>query len=163
MVCRFMEFCILFVTQETKHGWLMNGGKEFEAKTASRLGSLGWITGLTAVTGGWSADVVTKTDKETLVVQCEDWSGPADLTAIQEVNFARTHHQAYMAIMAFRKGYTRAAREAAKTTDVHLLSFLPVENHRIHAVYRTIESVREAHSNRPTSVGRLNEPTGFSR
>ena len=100
----------------------MNGGKEFEAETASRLGALGWITSLTAVTGDWGADVVAKTDKETLVVQCKDWSGPAGLTAIQEVNFARTHYQAHMAIVVSRNGYTRAAKEAAKTTGVHLFS-----------------------------------------
>ena len=42
--------------------------------------------------------------------------------AVQEVNFARTHYQAHMAIMASRNGYTRAAKEAAKTTGVHLFS-----------------------------------------
>lgn len=99
----------------------VGAGQAFEAETADRLRHLGWNTSSTPVTGDWGADLVATIGGECLVVQCKDWGGPVGVKAIQEVAFARTHYQAQLAAVVSRNGYSRAAKEAAKTAGVYVL------------------------------------------
>jgi hypothetical protein len=98
-------------------------GQHLEIETAGRLTALGWATTSTPVKGDWGADIIAQVGNERLVVQCKDWGGPVGVSAIQEIAFARTHYQARLAAVVARRGYTKAAKEAARTAKVHLLAF----------------------------------------
>jgi hypothetical protein len=100
---------------------LGNPGQAFEWDIAVRLTQLGWNTSSTPTTGDWGADIVAQIGHERLVVQCKDWSTPVGVAAVQEIAFARTYYKADTAAVVSRSGYTKAAREAARSASVLLL------------------------------------------
>jgi hypothetical protein len=97
-------------------------GVEFEKSVARQLNDLGWQTRLTAASGDFGADIIATNGSETLVVQCKDWRGPAGISSVQEVSYARTHYRANLAAVIVSQGFTKAAHRGAENANVLLLN-----------------------------------------
>ena len=91
----------------------------------------------TPISGDFGADLVARTGREVVVVQCKDYGLPAGIKAVQEVHFARAHYRASDAAVVARNGFTRAAIQAAATSNVHL--FRPTDLARGNPFDRTLQ------------------------
>lgn len=115
-------------------------GRAFEKRVADRLHDMGWDVRLTPASGDFGADVVATCGRETLVVQCKQWASAVGFDAVKEVVFGRIHHKANLAVVIADGAFTRAAEEAARSADVHLLRWSDL----LHGVHldRSVEGKR---------------------
>jgi restriction system protein len=98
-------------------------GVAFEHAVARQLNDLGWQTRLTASTGDFGADIIATCLSEKLVVQCKDWRGPAGISSVQEVSYAKTHYNAHIAAVIVSRGFTKSAYTGAANANVFLLNY----------------------------------------
>lgn len=96
-------------------------GVEYETFCVLLLREKGWSAETTPGSGDYGADIVAEKKGRRMVVQCKRWSENVGVTAVQEVHASRSHYKADDAVVVTTMGYTRAARELARTTGVRLM------------------------------------------
>ena len=95
---------------------------EYEKYCAALVEKAGWKCKITPVTGDQGADVLATKGGKTLVLQCKKYSANVGNSAVQEAVSAKLHFRATHAAVVTNAGFTRSAKQLAKTTKVLLLS-----------------------------------------
>lgn len=94
---------------------------EYERFCSKQLNNAGWEAKETQASGDQGADVLAKRSGELLVLQCKLYSKPVGNSAVQEVIAAKGYYRAHHSAVVTNAGYTRSAKQLAKTTGVMLL------------------------------------------
>lgn len=102
-------------------------GVEFEIWCAERFIELGWDAQLTAATGDQGVDVVVRKDNFTIAVQCKRYSQPVGNKAVQEAYSGKQYIGADMACVIATAGFTKSAKELARSTLVYLVEAEDIE------------------------------------
>lgn len=94
---------------------------EYEHFCADLLRGAGWTVSVTKASGDQGVDILGQKDRRSVVFQCKKFSSPVGNAAVQEINAGRTFYGAEHAAVVSNQGYTRSARELARSTSVKLL------------------------------------------
>jgi len=113
---------------------------EYERFCSKQLNNAGWEARETQASGDQGADVLAKRNGELLVVQCKLYSKPVGNSAVQEVNAAKAYYRAHYSAVVTNAGYTRSAKQLAKTTGVMLLHHSDLVRLDDFLAYRVVES-----------------------
>jgi hypothetical protein len=98
---------------------LMDGAR-FEVFVADLFGAMGHRVELYGGTGDQGVDMVVNPQGERVAVQCKNHSRPVGNRPVQEVYAGARHHRCVEAWVVAPAGYTRGARDLAKSTGVSL-------------------------------------------
>lgn len=97
-------------------------GFEFEGWVATNLKKFGWEAEATQGSGDQGLDVIASKNGCKVGIQCKLYSSNVGNKAVQEINAAKAHFNLDKGAVLTNAGYTKSARELAKTCDVLLLS-----------------------------------------
>ncbi|MDQ1832831.1 restriction endonuclease [Massilia scottii] len=96
-------------------------GQEYEMLCTKLLNENVWDARMTALTGDQGADIVATKNGTKLVVQCKYYTGNVGNDAVQQVAAARIYYAADIAVVVSNAGYTKSARQLAKSLNVRLI------------------------------------------
>lgn len=94
----------------------------FEILCCKILTESGWKANLTSATGDQGADVIAQKRQMRLVLQCKLYNSAVGNKAVQEVLAAKAFYGAQIGAVVCVRGYTRAAKQLAKASDIALLT-----------------------------------------
>lgn len=94
---------------------------DYEMHCALLLRQAGWDANHMGKSGDQGTDVLARSGRLTLVVQCKLYSGSVGNDAVQQVIAARAFQRAQIAVVVSNQRYTRSARALAASSSVYLL------------------------------------------
>ncbi len=94
---------------------------DYERFCAGLLQKAGWQATPTPPGSDQGMDILAEQAGVYFVLQCKLYTRPVGNKAVQEIFAARQHRHAHYAAVVSNAGYTRAARQLAHATGVHLL------------------------------------------
>lgn len=103
-------------------GYISDNGHEFERECLEAFKAYGWTGYRTKGSGDQGADLVISKNGRTVAVQCKLYANKVGNSAIQQIYAAKTIYQADFAAVISKSGYTPSALQAAKHTEVFLLT-----------------------------------------
>lgn len=95
-------------------------GARFEAFLADLFEALGYRVVRCGGTGDQGVDMILNPEDARVAVQCKNHSRPVGNRPVQEVYAGARHHRCVQAWVVSPSGYTRGARDLAKSTGVSL-------------------------------------------
>ena len=95
-------------------------GARFEAFVADLFRTMGHRVMLCGGAGDQGVDMIVYPRGERVAVQCKNYSRPVGNRPVQEVYAGARHHRCVEAWVVAPAGYTRGARDLAKSTGVSL-------------------------------------------
>lgn len=95
-------------------------GIEFENLLLAHFQNLGYKGHTTPATNDYGADLVLNKDGETLVLQAKRWTNKVGITAVQQINGAKSHYKADRAIVITNNYFTKNAEISATENHVEL-------------------------------------------
>ena len=98
-----------------------NDPYQFEAWCALKLNQIGWNAKTTSGSGDQGIDVIAEKNDIIAVLQCKLYSKPVGNKAVQEAISGKAFARAHVAAVVAPNGYTKSAKELARTTGVLLL------------------------------------------
>lgn len=103
-------------------GYITDNGHQFEQECLDAFKALGWEGYKTKGSGDQGADLVLNKAGISVVVQCKLYINKVGNSAIQQAHTAKSIYQTDYAAVITKTGYTSSALQAAKHTDVVLLT-----------------------------------------
>jgi restriction system protein len=101
-------------------------GQEFERYMAEVFQKLGHKVDIVGGPGDQGVDLLVKVGRKRVAVQCKLHGKPVGRAAVSEVYAGAKHHGVSQAWLVAPGGFTPAAQELAKSTDVKLLDLAAV-------------------------------------
>lgn len=108
---------------ESEATLLSRGGLAFEHSCAEVLRNCGWDVRVTPASGDFGADLIAKSGRRIVAIQCKRYMGTVGVAAVQEVHAAKTFYEATHSVVVSLRGYTKAAIVAAEKVGVMLISY----------------------------------------
>lgn len=96
-------------------------GIDFEHWCAQKIEDQGWTVVVSKASGDQGVDAIASRDSVSVVIQCKRYSTPIGNKAVQEAYTGARHYSADSAVVIGTGGFTKAAQELARSTDVILL------------------------------------------
>ena len=96
-------------------------GIVFEDYVKEMLEKFGYLVEATSASGDYGADLIVKYEKFKIAIQCKRWSGSIGVSAVQEVNAAKSYYKCNRAAVITNSSFTKNAYSLAKSTNVVLL------------------------------------------
>lgn len=94
---------------------------EYENFCALLLTKHGWTVETTKASGDYGADILARSGRTRMVVQCKRYAKPVGVAAIQQAHTAIAHYRADRAAVMATRGFTKAARTLAASTGTVLI------------------------------------------
>jgi HJR/Mrr/RecB family endonuclease len=101
-------------------------GQEFERYMAEVFQKIGHKVDIVGGPGDQGVDLLLKVGRKRVAVQCKPHGKPVGRAAVSEVYAGAKHHGARQAWLVAPGGFTTAAKDLAKSTDVKLLDLAAV-------------------------------------
>jgi restriction system protein len=101
---------------------------DFEKYCAALLSRDGWTAQTTNATGDQGVDIFATKEGITAVFQCKRYSQSVGNFAVQEIYAGKNFLNANVAAVVSNSGYTKSAKQLAKSTGVFLLHYSDLEN-----------------------------------
>lgn len=89
-------------------------GVDYEDECIESFRESGWAALETSKTGDRGADIIASKRGFKIVVQCKNWSGKIDTSAIQEISTAQLYYEADFAVLICETTPTKQAQEMAE-------------------------------------------------
>ena len=96
-------------------------GIDFEHWCAAKLEEQAWRVRISQASGDQGIDIEAMRPGFTVAIQCKRYADPIGNKAVQEAYAGKVHYQANSACVIGTGGFTRSARELARSTGVLLL------------------------------------------
>jgi restriction system protein len=107
------------LNRKLAHVRLMRG-TEFEYFVASLLDSMGFYAGVMGGAGDQGVDIIIRKGNKDIAVQCKNYAKPVGNRPVQEVYAGAAHHGCGTAWVVAPAGFTKGARELARSNGVSL-------------------------------------------
>lgn len=114
-------------------------GVEFEHWCARRFDELGWTTRITSVSGDQGVDIIAIKGDVIVAIQCKRYSQPVGNAAVQEIYAGKQYASANYACVISTAGYTKSAKELARSTGVYLIGHDEIDSFSDHLLEPTTE------------------------
>jgi HJR/Mrr/RecB family endonuclease len=128
-------------------------GAHFEVFVADLFETMGHQVMVLGGTGDQGVDIVVNPRGKRIALQCKNYSKPVNNKAVQEVYAGARHHRCVEAWVVSPAGYTRAAIELARSTDVALF-----DTETIRKWIKNVDRLQKEHASETESETRPPPP-----
>lgn len=129
-------------------------GARFEEFIADLFRAMGHRVVLCGGVGDQGVDMIVYPRGERVAVQCKNYSRPVGNRPVQEVYAGARHHRCVEAWVVAPAGYTRGARDLAKSTGVS-----PYDANTIHQWIKNVDRLEKERTNEIRPATRYPAPT----
>ena len=102
-------------------------GSDYEEYCANILSNAGWKVSITKASNDQGVDIVAEIENLKYCIQCKRYSNPVSNKAVQEVYAGKDFYQGTHAVVVSNAGFTKSARDLAKSSGVILISDIELE------------------------------------
>ena len=102
-------------------------GSDYEEYCANILSNAGWKVSITKASNDQGVDIIAEIENLKFCIQCKRYSNPVSNKAVQEVYAGKDFYRGTHAVVVSNAGFTKSARDLAKSSGVILISDIELE------------------------------------